>query len=92
MADNLPDGIASDYGKRLTGIGRVSSADEILYRTEKYSERTFGWDINLFGDGDYVLVMKFAEVYFQQPGEKVKFKVSIRLQLINYIYYLSTVH
>lgn len=63
-------GIASDYGKRLL-IGRVPPQDNILYQTERYHKNTFGYDIPLSEDGDYVLVLKFCEVYFNAPDQKV---------------------
>ncbi|CAG9760868.1 unnamed protein product [Ceutorhynchus assimilis] len=63
-------GIASDYGKRLL-IGRVPANDQILYQTERYHTSTFGYDLYIPGDGDYVLVLKFCEVYFESPDQKV---------------------
>nr|CAI5825916.1 unnamed protein product [Callosobruchus analis] len=63
-------GIASDYGKRLL-IGRVPPNDYILYQTERYHTNTFGYDIPVHSDGDYVLVLKFCEVYFNAPDQKV---------------------
>ncbi|KAK9886004.1 hypothetical protein WA026_014790 [Henosepilachna vigintioctopunctata] len=63
-------GIASDYGKRLL-IGRVPPEDHILYQTERYHTSTFGYDIPITSDGDYVLVLKFSEVYFNAPNQKV---------------------
>ncbi|XP_017780478.1 PREDICTED: malectin-A [Nicrophorus vespilloides] len=63
-------GIASDYGKRLI-IGRVHPNDNILYQTERYHTNTFGYDIPLNSDGEYVLVLKFSEVYFSAPDQKV---------------------
>lgn len=63
-------GIASDYGKRLL-IGRVPPNDHILYQTERYHTSTFGYDIPIHADGEYVLVLKFSEVYFNAPDQKV---------------------
>lgn len=63
-------GIASDYGKRLL-IGRVPPNDHILYQTERYHTNTFGYDLPVYVDGDYVLVLKFSEVYFNEPEQKV---------------------
>lgn len=63
-------GIASDYGKRLL-IGRVPNNDNILYQTERYHTNTFGYDIPANTDGDYVLILKFSEVYFNAPNQKV---------------------
>lgn len=63
-------GTASDFGKQLV-IGRVSQNDQILYQTERYHHSTFGYDIPIVEDGDYVLVLKFSEVYFNAPNMKV---------------------
>lgn len=63
-------GTASDYGKQLL-IGRVNSADQILYQTERYHHSTFGYDIPISEDGEYVMVLKFCEVYFNSPNMKV---------------------
>lgn len=67
--DNIA-GVASDYGKGLT-IARVPPEDQILYQTERYHYRDFSYDIPISSDGDYFVVLKFAEVYFQRPDEKV---------------------
>ncbi|GLV32363.1 uncharacterized protein CBL_00928 [Carabus blaptoides fortunei] len=63
-------GTASDYGKQLL-IGRVPATDQILYQTERYHHSTFGYDIPISTDGEYVLVLKFSEVYFNAPNMKV---------------------
>ncbi|CAL4074721.1 unnamed protein product [Meganyctiphanes norvegica] len=63
-------GTASDFGKQLV-IGRVPPGDQILYQTERYHHSTFGYEIPIKGDGDYVLVLKFSEVYFNSPLNKV---------------------
>ncbi|CAK1581841.1 unnamed protein product [Parnassius mnemosyne] len=64
-------GTASDYGKQLVMIRRVNPKDEILYQTERYHHSTFGYDIPANSDGEYVLVLKFSEVYFNAPNMKV---------------------
>ncbi|XP_063700224.1 malectin [Culicoides brevitarsis] len=69
--DPLSVGTASDYGKNLLMIGRVSELDEILYQTERYHSSTFGYDLPANQDGEYVLVLKFCEVYFNAPNQKV---------------------
>lgn len=69
--DDSNDGVASDYGKGLK-IARVPPEDQLLYQTERYNNKDFSYDIVIPSDGDYVLVLKFAEVYFQNPGEKVR--------------------
>lgn len=61
---------ASDYGVRLP-ILRSSPEDQILYQTERYNEDTFGYEVPIREEGDYILVMKYAEVYFAQSQQKV---------------------
>ncbi|KAL0129282.1 hypothetical protein PUN28_004173 [Cardiocondyla obscurior] len=63
-------GTASDYGKQLI-IGRVNNVDQILYQTERYHHNTFGYDIPITQDGNYVMILKFCEVYFNSPNMKV---------------------
>ncbi|XP_031193404.1 malectin [Mastomys coucha] len=63
-------GRASDYGMKLP-ILRSTPEDQILYQTERYNEETFGYEVPVKEEGDYVLVLKFAEVYFAQSQQKV---------------------
>jgi len=63
-------GISSDFGKQLS-IQRVHPHDQILYQTERYHTQTFGYNIPIKEDGQYVIVLKFSEVYFNAPGQKV---------------------
>jgi len=63
-------GVASDFGRSLM-IQRVPPADQILYQTERYHTTNFAYDVPLTRDGDYVLVLKFCEVWFTQPDQKV---------------------
>jgi len=65
-------GTASDYGKQLI-IGRINNIDQILYQTERYHQNTFGYDIPISQDGDYIMILKFCEVYFNSPNMKVNF-------------------
>lgn len=64
-------GTESDYGKQLLMINRVKPSDELLYQTERYHYDTFGYELPLAGDGEYVLILKFCEVYFNAPNMKV---------------------
>ncbi|KAF5895825.1 malectin, partial [Clarias magur] len=63
-------GKASDYGMRLP-ILRSSPEDQVLYQTERYNEDTFGYEVPMRDEGEYILVLKFAEVYFAQSQQKV---------------------
>nr|XP_019583422.1 PREDICTED: malectin isoform X2 [Rhinolophus sinicus] len=63
-------GRASDYGMKLP-ILRSNPEDQILYQTERYNEETFGYEVPIREEGDYVLVLKFAEVYFAQSQQKM---------------------
>lgn len=49
-------------------ILRSNPEDQILYQTERYNEETFGYEVPIREEGDYVLVLKFAEVYFAQAS------------------------
>lgn len=70
--DPLTDiGIASDYG-RMLDIKRVPAQDKPLYQTERYSTESFGYTVPLpSADADYVLWLKFSEVWFNAPNQKV---------------------
>lgn len=69
QADKLSVGISSDYGKGVQ-VGRVAGADQILYQTERYHVADFGYSIPIKQEGEFVLVLKFSEVYFR--GSKLK--------------------
>lgn len=66
----MKSGIASDYGLSLI-ISRVPKDDMILYQTERYDLQSVSYEIDVIDDGDYVLWMKFAEVWFNAPNMKV---------------------
>lgn len=68
--DTLTVGTSSDFGRSLI-IRRVSQADAVLYQTERYHHRDFSYNIPIPENGEYVLVLKFSEVYFQTIGGKV---------------------
>lgn len=68
--DSNPVGIPSEYGRSLT-ISRVHPNDMILYQTERYHTASFSYNIPVHANGEYVLMTKFSEVYFQHPGGKV---------------------
>ncbi|VDP19411.1 unnamed protein product [Soboliphyme baturini] len=68
-------GYDSDYGRRYL-IGRVPQEDQILYHTERYHTSSFEYQLSVPDDGDYVLVLKFSEVYFDAPNKKV-FSVAV---------------
>lgn len=69
-ADDNPIGIPSTFGLSLT-ISRVHPDDMLLYQTERYHTSSFSYNIPIEEDGEYVLVTKYSEVYFQHPGGKV---------------------
>lgn len=72
QADPMKIGFASDYGKSLV-IQRVVPQDQVLYQTERYHVSTFGYDVPISKDGDYVLVLKFSEVWFTAANQKVAY-------------------
>jgi len=63
-------GVASDFGRSLL-IQRVPPSDQILYQTERYHTQSFTYEVPISRDGDYILVLKFCEVWFTQPNQKV---------------------
>ncbi|VDK84083.1 unnamed protein product [Litomosoides sigmodontis] len=70
-ADPLRVGVASNFGSRLM-IVRVDPHDAILYQTERYHTEDFTYTVPLpKDDGEYTLVLKFCEVYFQSSKQKV---------------------
>jgi hypothetical protein len=43
-----------------------------VYHTERYGANSgFKYEVPVEDDGLYTLVMKFSEVYFQEPGQKI---------------------
>lgn len=79
-ADKNKVGTASDFGRMLT-IARANPNDQILYQTERYHFKTFSYDFPVNREGDYVLVLKFSEVYFSSAGNKV-FDVELNGQTV----------
>ena len=70
QADYNTVGISSDFGLQLS-INRVPTPDQVLYQTERYHSETFSYDIPIKEDDDYVLILKFSEVYFTGSNMKV---------------------
>ena len=75
-------GVASDFGRSLL-IQRVSPSDQILYQTERYHTQSFTYEVPISREGDYVLVMKFCEVWFTQPNQKV---VVVVVVVVDFLY------
>lgn len=70
IADPLSVGVSSDYGQRFN-IRRSTADDQILYQTERWHHESFSYEIPVKADGEYVLVLKFSEVYFNGAEQKV---------------------
>lgn len=68
--DTLKEGTSSDYGRSLF-IQRVTHQDQILYQTERYHTENFAYEVPITKDDNYVIVLKFSEVWFTQPNQKV---------------------
>lgn len=75
-SDSNTVGIASDFGQSLI-ISRVHPEDMPLYQTERYHTTAFGYTTKVSEDGEYLLILKFAEVYFTAPGQKVRLGLSL---------------
>ena len=69
-ADTSKVGIVSEFGKTLS-ISRTRPEDMGLYQTERYHTTSFSYDVPINDDGVYLLILRFAEVYFTYPGGKV---------------------
>lgn len=78
----MKNGIASDYGRNSI-IDRVPREDMILYQTERYDLQKFSYEIDVIEDGDYVLWLKFSEVWFNGPNLKVSFDPMILINLFS---------
>ena len=61
-------GVKSDHGINYEIIG---TNDQDLYQTERWSNSDLTYSLPIKGDGSYVLILKFSEVFFNFPGEKV---------------------
>ena len=66
-------GIMSDYGKSFQI--KLTKSPEI-YQTERYADSDFSYSIPLEDPGNYVLILKFSEVWFNGEQEKL-FSVKI---------------
>ncbi|KAK6014670.1 hypothetical protein OSTOST_19943, partial [Ostertagia ostertagi] len=69
--DQNPVGIVSDYGSRYI-FPNVPIEDRKLYETERYHNGDLTYTFDIAKDGEYVIVLKFSEVYFQSSGQKVR--------------------
>lgn len=69
-ADPLHEGSASDYGRSFTIVGPPME-DQILYQTERYDTSDFSYTVPYPEGGEYVLTLKFSEVWFSDIGQKV---------------------
>lgn len=79
--DQIRVGVASDYGRSLQMIQRVLPHDQIIYQTERYHTTNFAYEVPIGRDGEYVLVLKFCEVWFTEPNQKVSYAVIIDIVL-----------
>ncbi|VDN99663.1 unnamed protein product [Rodentolepis nana] len=70
QADTNKVGIASSHGMNLV-LRRTPEPDAILYQTERYDTSSFSYEFPMPKDGEYVLHLKFSEVWFKQPEGKV---------------------
>ena len=63
-------GTSSDHG---LSFGIKNADTELLYQTERWSSETLTYSLPLKSNinGNYVLILKFSEVYFNHKGEKI---------------------
>lgn len=61
-------GVAADDGQHAQWA--LPNTD--VYHTERYGMNSgFRYALPIQGDGLYTLVLKFSEIYFQEPGQKI---------------------
>ncbi|ULU02233.1 hypothetical protein L3Y34_002058 [Caenorhabditis briggsae] len=68
-ADYHDEGQASDVGVQYS-FNNAENDDVEIYQTERWSKESFDYEVPV-GDGEYVIILKFSEVYFQRVQEKV---------------------
>lgn len=77
--DNYFDGgISSDHG---LNYDISNTKDMELYQTERWHSDTLTYTIPLKESGKFVLILKFSEVYFGSPNEKV-FDVALGKKIV----------
>ena len=55
------------------------TVDDALYQSERWSAGGLSYDVAV-GPGDYLVTLRFAEIYFDQPGERI-FDATVEGQL-----------
>lgn len=78
-ADTSEDGVSSDHGMQYS-FNNAEVDDMEIYQTERWSKESFSYDVPISEDGEYVIILKFSEVYFQKAGEKI-FNIRINSHL-----------
>ncbi|EFP13286.1 hypothetical protein CRE_12180 [Caenorhabditis remanei] len=68
-ADYSDEGMTSDAGVQFA-FNNAETDDLEVYQTERWSKESFDYEVPV-GDGEYVIILKFSEVYFSKAGEKV---------------------
>lgn len=66
-------GQSSDFGSQFD---IKNTNDPVLYQTERWSESDLEYNLPILENGQYVLILKFSEVYFNNENEKT-FDVNI---------------
>lgn len=61
-------GNPSDYGLQYD---IDLTKDEELYQTERWAEKDLIYTVPFEEEGNFVLILKFSEVYFSQSNEKI---------------------
>ncbi|PAV59093.1 hypothetical protein WR25_10789 isoform A [Diploscapter pachys] len=68
-ADPHNQGTASDHGKRYAFMN-APNTDRVIYESERWSPDDLTYTFKL-KPGKYALILKFSEVYFEMPGQKI---------------------
>uniref|UniRef100_A0A1I7UUX6 Malectin domain-containing protein n=1 Tax=Caenorhabditis tropicalis TaxID=1561998 RepID=A0A1I7UUX6_9PELO len=78
--DPSDSGVSSDAGRAFS-FSNAEDRDVEIYQTERWSKESFSYEIPVSEDGDYVIILKFSEVYFERPDQKV-FNVKINSKTV----------
>jgi hypothetical protein len=62
-------GVSSEFGKQLTPMKYTDTPT--VYSTERYGTSDFSYRVPVSGDGKYVLILKFSEVWFERENQKL---------------------
>ncbi|KAM3134911.1 hypothetical protein pb186bvf_012911 [Paramecium bursaria] len=68
-----PDTVVADYNQNTEVSSQTIkfTREPDIYLTERHAYKSFSYQVPLQKEGTYVLILKFAEMYFSQPNKRV---------------------